>query len=81
MIPQERRKRLPGPLLVAGFCLPKGLTPVLDIYLEGILRVRACTALPTWHDARPVGGTGVSNDGPLKLLQICDCLTADFVLA
>ena len=51
MFPQERRKRLPGPLLVAGFCLPKGLTPVLDIYLEGILRVRACRWLPAWQDA------------------------------
>lgn len=37
---KERRKRLPGPLRVAGFCLPKALAPVLPIYLQGVLQVR-----------------------------------------
>ena len=36
---KERRKRLPGPLLVAGFCLPKAITPVLPSYLQGLLQV------------------------------------------
>lgn len=36
---KERRKRLPGPLRVAGFCLPKALQPVLPIYLQGVLQV------------------------------------------
>ena len=38
---KERRKRAPGPLLVAGFCLPKALAPVLPIYLQGVLQVRS----------------------------------------
>lgn len=37
---KERRKRKSGALLVAGFCLPKALTPVLPIYLQGVLQVR-----------------------------------------
>ena len=44
---KERRKRLPGPLLVAGFCLPKALAPVLPIYLQGVLQVRSHPALST----------------------------------
>jgi hypothetical protein len=28
-----------SPLLVAGFCLPKALAPVLPIYLSGVLQV------------------------------------------
>lgn len=44
---KERRKRLPGPLLVAGFCLPKALAPVLPIYLQGVLQVRSHSALST----------------------------------
>ena len=36
---KERRKRKPGPLLLAGFCLPKALQPVLPIYLQGMLQV------------------------------------------
>lgn len=36
---KERRKRKPGPLLLAGFCLPKALQPVLPIYLQGVLQV------------------------------------------
>jgi hypothetical protein len=36
---KERRKRRPGPLLLAGFCLPKALQPVLPIYLQGVLQV------------------------------------------
>lgn len=35
---KERRKRKPGPLLLAGFCLPKALQPVLPIYLQGMLQ-------------------------------------------
>ncbi|CAI5531411.1 unnamed protein product [Closterium sp. Naga37s-1] len=31
---RERRKRKGLPMLVAGFCLPKGLQPVLQIYLQ-----------------------------------------------
>ena len=34
---KERRKRKPGPLLLAGFCLPKALQPVLPIYLQVLL--------------------------------------------
>ena len=37
---KERRRRRPGPLLVPGFCLPKALSPVLPIYLQGVLQVR-----------------------------------------
>lgn len=36
----ERRKLTGGPLLIAGFCLPKGLSPVLPIYLQGVLQVQ-----------------------------------------
>ena len=39
---KERRKRKPGPLLLAGFCLPKALQPVLPIYLQGMLQVSTC---------------------------------------
>ena len=46
---KERRKRLPGPLRVAGFCLPKALQPVLPIYLQGVLQVR-----PTPYTLQPV---------------------------
>ncbi|CAD7699428.1 unnamed protein product, partial [Ostreobium quekettii] len=41
---KERRRRRgmatagAGPILVAGFCLPKALTPVLPIYLQGVLQ-------------------------------------------
>ena len=33
----QRRKHLPGELLVPGFCLPKALGPLLPIYLQGLL--------------------------------------------
>ncbi|CAI7810608.1 unnamed protein product [Closterium sp. NIES-54] len=34
---RERRKRKGLPMLVAGFCLPKGLQPVLQIYLQALM--------------------------------------------
>ncbi|CAI5476129.1 unnamed protein product [Closterium sp. Yama58-4] len=34
---RERRKRKGVPMLVAGFCLPKGLQPVLQIYLQALM--------------------------------------------
>ena len=36
---KERRKRRGTPLLVPGFCLPRALSPVLPIYLQGVLQV------------------------------------------
>lgn len=35
---RQRRKNRPGPLLVPGFCLPKGVQPVINIYLQGLLQ-------------------------------------------
>lgn len=35
---RQRRKKLAGPLLIPGFCLPKALAPVLPIYLQGVLQ-------------------------------------------
>lgn len=40
-VERQRRRRLPGPLLVPGLCLPKALTPLLPIYLQGVLQVEA----------------------------------------
>lgn len=37
-VERQRRKRLPGPLLLPGLCLPKALTPLLPIYLQGVLQ-------------------------------------------
>ncbi|KAJ7561862.1 hypothetical protein O6H91_03G044500 [Diphasiastrum complanatum] len=34
---RERRKRKGGAILIPGFCLPKGLQPVLPIYLQGLM--------------------------------------------
>ena len=39
-VERQRRKRLPGPLLLPGLCLPKALSPLLSIYLQGVLQVR-----------------------------------------
>lgn len=39
-IERQRRKRMPGPLLLPGLCLPKALSPLLPIYLQGVLQVR-----------------------------------------
>ena len=40
---KERRKRKAGPLLLAGLCTPpKALAPLLPIFLQGVLQVRAC---------------------------------------
>jgi hypothetical protein len=46
---RKRRRAAAGPLglppgapvLVPGLCLPKALAPVLPIYLQGVLQVRA----------------------------------------
>ncbi len=39
---KERRKRRGGSLLLAGLCVPpKALAPLLPIYLQGVLQVRA----------------------------------------
>ncbi|GMH32908.1 hypothetical protein BSKO_00742 [Bryopsis sp. KO-2023] len=35
---KERRKMTGEEILVQGFCLPKGLAPVLQIYLQGVLQ-------------------------------------------
>lgn len=37
---RQRRKRMPGPLLLPGLCLPKALSPLLPIYLQGVLQAR-----------------------------------------
>jgi hypothetical protein len=37
IVQERRRSRKDGDVLVAGFCLPKGLAPVLPIYLHAIL--------------------------------------------
>ncbi|XP_024522570.1 protein ILITYHIA isoform X2 [Selaginella moellendorffii] len=34
---KERRKRKGGPVVIPGFCLPKGLQPVLPILLQGLM--------------------------------------------
>jgi hypothetical protein len=39
----ERRKRTGRAVLVAGLCLPKALSPLLPIYLQGVLQV--CCAM------------------------------------
>ena len=39
-VERQRRKRLPGPLLLPGLCLPKALAPLLPVYLQGVLQVR-----------------------------------------
>ena len=36
---RQKRKKLPGPVVVPGFCLPKALAPILPIYLQGLLQV------------------------------------------
>ena len=51
---KERRKRKPGPLLLAGFCLPKALQPVLPIYLQGMLQVWPPVFPPCLAWAKPV---------------------------
>lgn len=38
-VERQRRRRLPGPLLLPGLCLPKALSPLLPIYLQGVLQV------------------------------------------
>lgn len=53
---KQRRKRRGGPLLVPGFCLPKALSPVLPIYLQGVLQAsvvvevvaRVCMGWVVW---------------------------------
>lgn len=35
----ERRKATGGPIHIAGFCQPKGLNPLLSIYLPGVRQV------------------------------------------
>jgi hypothetical protein len=42
-VERQRRRRLPGPLLLPGLCLPKALAPLVPIYLQGVLQVRRCT--------------------------------------
>ncbi len=42
----ERRKRTGRAVLVAGLCLPKALSPLLPIYLQGVLQVRASGRRP-----------------------------------
>ena len=39
-VERQRRRRLPGPLLLPGLCLPKALAPLVPIYLQGVLQVR-----------------------------------------
>lgn len=39
-VERQRRRRLQGPLLLPGLCLPKALAPLLPIYLQGVLQVR-----------------------------------------
>ncbi|KAJ3693130.1 hypothetical protein LUZ60_012225 [Juncus effusus] len=34
---KERRKRKGGSILIAGFCLPKALQPILPIFLQGLI--------------------------------------------
>lgn len=34
---KERRKKKGGPVLIAGFCLPKALQPLLPIFLQGLI--------------------------------------------
>ena len=44
---RERRKRRPGPLLLAGFCNPpKALGPLVPIFLQGLLQVGALQSVP-----------------------------------
>jgi hypothetical protein len=35
---REKRKHHAAPLLIPGFCLPKALSPVLPVYLQGVLQ-------------------------------------------
>ena len=44
---RERRKRRPGPVLLAGFCNPpKALGPLVPIFLQGLLQVGALQSVP-----------------------------------
>ena len=45
-VERQRRKRLPGQLLLPGLCLPKALSPLLPIYLQGVLQVRLALHVP-----------------------------------
>ena len=40
-----RRKKGTGDVVLPGFCLPKALTSILPIYLQGLLQVSGCV---TW---------------------------------
>ena len=46
-VERQRRRRLPGPLLLPGLCLPKALAPLVPIYLQGVLQVRHCSGSAT----------------------------------
>lgn len=56
-VERQRRKRLPGPLLLPGLCLPKALAPLLPVYLQGVLQVRprsppaCCPSRDRWQRA------------------------------
>lgn len=58
-VERQRRRRLPGPLLVPGLCLPKALAPLVPIYLQGVLQVRRRS---NQHDATAI-----------RHLKFCSC--------
>lgn len=76
---KERRKRRGGPLLLPGLCLPKALSPVLPIYLQGVLQASVLEALMQlcW---RVLGagcwGGSVASAGPRLGASVTDRLLA-----
>lgn len=43
---KDRRRRRKGDRTLPGLCLPKALTPILPIYLQGLLQVRLLAVRP-----------------------------------
>lgn len=68
-VERQRRRRLPGPLLLPGLCLPKALTPLLHIYLQGVLQARS-RCRPSLQHCLAVFCSGRSLHQSLPLLQI-----------
>ena len=74
---RQRRKKLPGPVILPGFCLPKALAPILPIYLQGLLQAR----LPLQRAGCRCMLSGCSWPLPAGCLCTRSCHRADAALA